>query len=376
MQILYSCFRADFWIEFFKKQTLDWWFVCWSGSIRHKDYLETKSGKLGGQTWYATYRSSAHGNICWHCAAVNFESSKDQAKIWGVSKVPGFDTLFFYCSCNLQLADFCSMSVWLIETSWEYIQLERISPNFGLSCITSNPCFQKWLWRWTRCPLLNSLPFSFAKVFLLLWCQDWPFLELNSGHSNCWKSCYRRNKKEGQHCRKIQLVGWRVSFPFFIYGLAAWIFCFLALITFHCLCSLWVVRIAVIQYTPYQTFDYCPDMLYANKKNCNYRTNLLAVMGTPGVDARNTKSNHIMEMNSTLGIEAARRSIIDEIQYTMKSHGMNIDVRHMMLLADLMTYKVLWYLRTLIFLPLYTCAFTCFTYILPVFFSLTLSYWY
>jgi hypothetical protein len=73
---------------------------------------------------------------------------------------------------------------------------------------------------------------------------------------------------------------------------------------------------------------------------CNYRTNLLAVMGTPGVDATKTKSNHIMETNQTLGIEAARRSIIDEIQYTMKSHGMNIDRRHMMLLADLMTYKV------------------------------------
>ncbi|KAL5216799.1 hypothetical protein ABZP36_008200 [Zizania latifolia] len=68
-------------------------------------------------------------------------------------------------------------------------------------------------------------------------------------------------------------------------------------------------------------------------------TNLLAVMGTPGVDAMKTKSNHIMEVNRTLGIEAARRSIIDEIQYTMKSHGMNIDLRHMMLLADLMTYK-------------------------------------
>lgn len=77
------------------------------------------------------------------------------------------------------------------------------------------------------------------------------------------------------------------------------------------------------------------------KETCNCRTNLLAVMGTQGVDASNTKSNHIMEMNKTLGIEAARRSIIDEIQYTMKSHGMNIDVRHMMLLADLMTYKVM-----------------------------------
>jgi hypothetical protein len=64
-------------------------------------------------------------------------------------------------------------------------------------------------------------------------------------------------------------------------------------------------------------------------------------MGTPGVDARNTKGNHIMEMNKTHGIEAARRSIIDEIQYTMKSHGMNIDARHMMLLVDLMTYKVM-----------------------------------
>ncbi|KAL6903610.1 hypothetical protein ACP4OV_004423 [Aristida adscensionis] len=68
-------------------------------------------------------------------------------------------------------------------------------------------------------------------------------------------------------------------------------------------------------------------------------TNLLAVLGTPGVDAKRTKSNHIMEMNKTLGIEAARRSIIDEIQYTMKQHAMNIDPRHMMLLADLMTYK-------------------------------------
>ncbi|KAL4189457.1 hypothetical protein AMTRI_Chr08g165460 [Amborella trichopoda] len=68
-------------------------------------------------------------------------------------------------------------------------------------------------------------------------------------------------------------------------------------------------------------------------------TNLLAVMGTPGVDGRNTTSNHIVEVEGTLGIEAARKSIIDEIQYTMKSHGMSIDLRHMMLLADLMTFR-------------------------------------
>ena len=30
---------------------------------------------------------------------------------------------------------------------------------------------------------------------------------------------------------------------------------------------------------------------------------------------------------------------MNEITYTMTSHGMSIDVRHVMLLADLMTYK-------------------------------------
>lgn len=42
----------------------------------------------------------------------------------------------------------------------------------------------------------------------------------------------------------------------------------------------------------------------------------------------------------TLGIEAARVTIMNEIQYTMKEHGMNIDTRHVMLLADLMCFRV------------------------------------
>lgn len=41
-----------------------------------------------------------------------------------------------------------------------------------------------------------------------------------------------------------------------------------------------------------------------------------------------------------MGIEAARSTIINEIQYTMVNHGMSIDRRHVMLLADLMSYKV------------------------------------
>lgn len=68
-------------------------------------------------------------------------------------------------------------------------------------------------------------------------------------------------------------------------------------------------------------------------------TGLEAVMGTEGVYGRETTSNHIVEVQKTLGIEAARNCIIKEIQYTMSSHGMSIDTRHMMLLADLMTFK-------------------------------------
>ncbi|XP_042455740.1 DNA-directed RNA polymerase III subunit 1-like isoform X1 [Zingiber officinale] len=81
-----------------------------------------------------------------------------------------------------------------------------------------------------------------------------------------------------------------------------------------------------------------------NEKKVEYSllvegTNLLGVMGTQGIDGRKTTSNHVIEVQQTLGIEAARKCIVNEIQYTMRSHGMSIDLRHMMLLADLMTYK-------------------------------------
>ena len=64
------------------------------------------------------------------------------------------------------------------------------------------------------------------------------------------------------------------------------------------------------------------------------------VMGTMGVDSSLTTSNSTIEVFETIGIEAARATIIKEIDYTMSSHGMSIDIRHVMLLADLMTYKV------------------------------------
>ena len=64
---------------------------------------------------------------------------------------------------------------------------------------------------------------------------------------------------------------------------------------------------------------------------------LRACMSTPGVNGLKTKTNSVLEMRDVLGIEAARKTIIDEISLVMK--GMDIDPRHMQLLADVMTYK-------------------------------------
>lgn len=68
-------------------------------------------------------------------------------------------------------------------------------------------------------------------------------------------------------------------------------------------------------------------------------TGLLDVMGIKGVNGCKTESNHVMEVVRTLGIEAARSCIIREIKKVMQSHSMDVDIRHMMLLADVMTFK-------------------------------------
>lgn len=70
------------------------------------------------------------------------------------------------------------------------------------------------------------------------------------------------------------------------------------------------------------------------------RTCVQAVMGIAGVEGTQTVTNHVMETWDALGIEAARSKIIEQIDMTMSSHGMTIDTRHTMLLADCMTYKV------------------------------------
>lgn len=67
--------------------------------------------------------------------------------------------------------------------------------------------------------------------------------------------------------------------------------------------------------------------------------NMREVMAIPGVVGKHTTSNNTIEVFKTLGIEAARKTIMNEIKAVMQNHGMSIDRRHAMLVADLMTSR-------------------------------------
>jgi DNA-directed RNA polymerase subunit A" len=66
-------------------------------------------------------------------------------------------------------------------------------------------------------------------------------------------------------------------------------------------------------------------------------SNLGAVLKMDGVDRTRTTTNDIHEVEKVLGIEAARNAIIHEAQTTMEEQGLTVDVRHIMLVADMMT---------------------------------------
>jgi len=65
-------------------------------------------------------------------------------------------------------------------------------------------------------------------------------------------------------------------------------------------------------------------------------TNLKDVLEMPEVDTTRTVSNNLHETSAVLGIEAARQLIIDEVFKVIDEQGLNIDIRHIMLVADIM----------------------------------------
>jgi len=56
-----------------------------------------------------------------------------------------------------------------------------------------------------------------------------------------------------------------------------------------------------------------------------------------GVDFSRTTTNNIAEIADVLGIEAARNAIIDEMMGTLEEQGLDVDARHVTLIADAMT---------------------------------------
>ncbi len=65
-------------------------------------------------------------------------------------------------------------------------------------------------------------------------------------------------------------------------------------------------------------------------------SNLKDVFEVDGVDTTRTRTNNISESAQVLGIEAARNAIIHEALSTLNEQGILVDVRHIMLVADMM----------------------------------------
>lgn len=68
-------------------------------------------------------------------------------------------------------------------------------------------------------------------------------------------------------------------------------------------------------------------------------SNLAKVVIIDGVDTTRIATNNVYEIWQTLGIEAARTALIKEITNTLEEQGLEVDTRHIMLVADLMTSK-------------------------------------
>jgi len=66
-------------------------------------------------------------------------------------------------------------------------------------------------------------------------------------------------------------------------------------------------------------------------------SNLAKVLELPYADPTQTTTNSIQEIYDVLGIEAARNSIIKEANDTLQEQGLTVDIRHIMLVSDMMT---------------------------------------
>src|SRR3989338_5344764 len=65
-------------------------------------------------------------------------------------------------------------------------------------------------------------------------------------------------------------------------------------------------------------------------------TNMKSVLELEFVDGTRTISNDIFEIYAVLGVEAAREAVVREVFKIITEQGLNVDVRHLMLVSDTM----------------------------------------
>ena len=90
-----------------------------------------------------------------------------------------------------------------------------------------------------------------------------------------------------------------------------------------------------------------PDIVRANVQGPNKETgeyyiatigsNLSKVSMFDGIDRGRTYTNNINEIYQYLGVEAARQAIINEMKDTLEGAGLDVDTRHLLTVADVMT---------------------------------------
>jgi len=66
-------------------------------------------------------------------------------------------------------------------------------------------------------------------------------------------------------------------------------------------------------------------------------SNLEGVLGVSGIDITKIQTNNIHEIAEVFGIEAAREAIAREIKKVLDEQGLDVDLRHILLVADIMT---------------------------------------
>ncbi|MFP3260056.1 MAG: DNA-directed RNA polymerase subunit A'' [Sulfolobus sp.] len=66
-------------------------------------------------------------------------------------------------------------------------------------------------------------------------------------------------------------------------------------------------------------------------------SNIEGILGVKGIDISKIQTNNIHEVAEVFGIEAARELIIREIKRVLDEQGLDVDIRHIVLVADMMT---------------------------------------